>query len=71
MNAREAGGERVEPLLIGYEDAAQSLGVAKITIAKMVMAKAIPHVRIGRRTLFRPADLKAWVAERRVPEAVR
>ena len=52
--------------LISASQAAELLGVSETTIYRLTARREIPHVKIGRRNVFRPADLEKWVAERTV-----
>lgn len=52
------------PLLIGVEEAAQRLGVSTRTLHDWVLLKkAPPSARIGRRRYFKPADIDEWVEQ--------
>lgn len=54
---------RLEPLLIPAEQAAELLGISKATLWKHHASRLCPSpVRLGHRTLWRLAELKAWVA---------
>jgi excisionase family DNA binding protein len=49
-------------LLLGAEDVARLLSVAPRTVWKMDAAGKIPRpIRLGRRTLWRRAELEEWV----------
>lgn len=53
----------------GLWDAQQTadyLGVAYSTLRQMVCYRRIPFIKIGRRCLFDPMDVRAWIDERRV-----
>ena len=43
------------------------LGLAEVTIYKMVRERRIPHVRIGRRIVFTRDQIQEWLKEREVP----
>ena len=49
--------------LIDVSTAAHHLGIAKITVYKMVSAKKIPFTKIGRRVLFDPKIIENWIAD--------
>ena len=53
-----------EPLLTA-DDAAE-LWVPRCTVYELARNRRLPHVRVGRRTLFVRADLAAWVVANRV-----
>jgi excisionase family DNA binding protein len=58
--------------LLNVEEAAQRLGLSVSTVYKKSQACELPSVKMGSRTLFRPADLDAYTASRRrSPERVR
>ena len=54
-----------EPLL-NINKAASYLGLSRAWLYVLVDRRAIPHYRIGRRVLFRTADLDRFVDERAV-----
>ena len=51
----------VQPALYGVEQAAAFLSLSPHTIRKMADRGDLPKVKIGSRTLFHPADLRAFV----------
>jgi excisionase family DNA binding protein len=55
------------PSLLTTEQAARRLGLAKRTLENKRVSgiEPIPFVKIGRRVLYDPADLDAYVAARR------
>lgn len=58
--------------LVGVGVAAERLGLGQSTVRKLAGRCELPSVPIGRRLLFRPADLDAYAeARRRSPERVR
>jgi len=60
----------VRPLLIGIREAAQALGLSERTLWDLTKAGEIPHVRVGRRVLYDPNDLRAWVESlKKTPES--
>ena len=62
--------EDAQVALVGYDEAERITGVKKSTLASMVHRKQIPHHRFGPRLVkFSPADLIAWINERRVEVA--
>jgi len=52
--------------LLSVQETAESLRLAKITVYKMVSAKQIPFMKIGRRVLFDPSQLKEWLDDKTV-----
>ena len=54
-----------EPLLTADEVAAL-LRVPRSTVYELTRARRLPHVKVGRRTLFVRADLETWVVDSRV-----
>ena len=66
-----AGAAQNAGALLTVDEAAQRLGVSKYTLRGWVSQRRIPYVKIGRRTLFNPADLnnliKASTVEPRKP----
>ncbi len=43
----------------------QYLGVKRSTLYTMIERKEIPHYRIGRLARFRPAEIDAWLVQKR------
>jgi excisionase family DNA binding protein len=54
-----------EPLLTADEVAAL-LRVPRSTVYELTRTRRLPHVKVGRRTLFVRADLETWVVASRV-----
>ena len=54
-----------EPLNVNQ--AARFLGLKKGTVYNMISRKAIPYYKIGRRVLFRQAELEAWFKKMFIP----
>ena len=54
-----------EPLLTADEVAAL-LRVPRSTVYELTRTRRLPHVKIGRRTLFVRGDLDAWIVAQRV-----
>jgi excisionase family DNA binding protein len=44
--------------LLNIADAAQLLGISRHTLNGWVSKRKVPFVKLGRRTLFNPADLE-------------
>jgi excisionase family DNA binding protein len=59
------GGVRGTVLLLDVHATAGALGIGERTLARLTAAGEIPHVRIGRRVLYSPADLERWIQDRR------
>ncbi len=54
-----------EPLLTA-DDVASLLRVPRSTIYELTRSRRLPHVKVGRRTLFVRSDLDAWIVASRV-----
>lgn len=52
----------IPPMALSVAEAAESLGVSVRSLSTLVTINALPSLRIGRRRLFRPAELEAWLA---------
>lgn len=55
-----------QPWLLTFEEARSALRVSRRTLQKLVSTSALAVVRLGRRVLFRPEDLDAFLMECRV-----
>ncbi len=55
-----------EPALLDVEDVAETLGVDRRYVYRLVKRRQIRHVRIGRYLRFRACDVRAFVDERAV-----
>jgi len=65
------GGEEVNvEALIDAREAAKMLHISIETIRRHSRAGEIPHVRLGKRVLYRASTLNAWIAEQEL-ESVR
>jgi len=52
------------PIVFNAEQAAQGLGLSVSTLAKLRLSGSGPRFsKLGRRVVYRPEDLKAWVDE--------
>jgi len=58
---RPLGAER----LWDYADVAEYLRLAEVTVRKMVRRRELPVIRIGRRVLFDPSDIRSWLQTRK------
>lgn len=56
----------IAPLLLDAHDAAKALRIGERTLARLTAAGLIPVVRIGRRVLYDPRDLPAWIEGQKV-----
>jgi excisionase family DNA binding protein len=54
-----------EPLLTA-EEVAALLRVPRSTVYELMRTRRLPHIKVGRRTLFVRVDLDAWVVANRV-----
>ena len=54
-----------EPLLVSAREAARRLGISERLLWSLTNAGDIPHVRINRRVLYSPEDLRDWIARSR------
>lgn len=52
--------------LLSVSEAAEMLGLSKHTLNQWKSQGRIPFIKLGRRTLFDPDDLEAFIADRRV-----
>ena len=52
---------------LNIAQAAHFLGLKKGTLYNMISRKAIPYHKVGRRVLFREAELEAWFEATLVP----
>lgn len=52
---------RDDRLLIPATDAAALLGISRVTLYDMMRRRGLPSVKIGRRRLFSPKALEAYV----------
>lgn len=51
--------------LLGLKQTAVRLGIAESTVRKLVTLKALPAVKIGRRLLFQPEELRSFTQRNR------
>ncbi len=57
-----------EPLLLDIKGAARMLSSTAWTVRNLLWAKKIPFVKIGRRFLIDPADIRAFVAREKAEQ---
>jgi excisionase family DNA binding protein len=61
--------QSVQPILLSLKDAARALAVSDRSLWEWTKAGKVPHVRLGRRVLYSPDDLRRWVeGQRRGPD---
>jgi excisionase family DNA binding protein len=54
-----------EPLLLDLPAAARALSSTVWTVRGLLWRSEIPHIKVGRRFLIDPADLRAFIARRK------
>jgi excisionase family DNA binding protein len=64
FSARDKSAE--VPRLLTAQEVAELLRVPRSTIHELARARRIPFVKVGRRTLFVPEALRAWIAQESV-----
>ncbi|HHT9106701.1 MAG TPA: helix-turn-helix domain-containing protein [Candidatus Wujingus californicus] len=47
--------------LLNMDEASSFLGIKKSTLYQLVMRKQITHVKLGKLTRFKPADIQAYI----------
>ena len=62
---QQCGSDGAEPMLLNLRDAAQTLAVSARSLWEWTKAGRVPHVRLGRRLLYAPDDLRRWVQSQR------
>lgn len=69
-SASPAGRDDTEEQLLTYPQMSAVLGVPKNTLFFWVATHAIPHVRLGPRTVrFRAREIREWLSQRSVSAA--
>jgi excisionase family DNA binding protein len=58
----------VEPILVDIKGAARMLSSTTWTVRNLLWAKKIPFVKIGRRFLIDPADIRAFIAREKAAQ---
>ena len=53
----------IPPLLLSEREAAKLMAVSVRTLFSWREHEGLPHVKIGARVLYRPADLERWIGE--------
>lgn len=59
-----------EKLLVGRLEAARMLSIGERLLWDLTKAGEIPHVRLGRRVLYSPEDLRAYIDQQRSGRAL-
>ena len=54
--------------LLTIREAAEFLRTSPHGVYKLVERRRVPHIRVGRKLLFDPAALRAWISRLAVPE---
>jgi excisionase family DNA binding protein len=49
------------------QQAAEFLNISPFSLRGKVLRREVPFIKIGRRTLFDPEDLRAWVEDCKMP----
>jgi hypothetical protein len=57
--------------LINNGQAAELLGISPFSLRGKVLRREVPFIKIGRRTLFDPTDLRAFIDARKVQPRTR
>jgi excisionase family DNA binding protein len=52
--------------LLNNDQAAEILNISPFSLRGKVSRREIPFIKVGRRTLFDPADLRAYIEARKV-----
>jgi hypothetical protein len=53
----------IGPLLVGADKAAGLMSISPRKLWSLTKSGEVPHVRIGRRVMYRPESLRAWLAK--------
>ena len=57
--------------LLNNDEAADILNISPYSLRGKVSRREIPFIKVGRRTLFDPADLRAYIEARKVQPRTR
>jgi excisionase family DNA binding protein len=58
--------------LLSNDEAAKILGISPFSLRGKVYRREVPFIKIGRRTLFSPSDLQAYIeANKVIPRSQR
>ena len=55
----------IAPLLLSARDAAAAMSISERLLWTKTNSAEIPCVRIGKRVLYSPADLAAWIEQQK------
>jgi excisionase family DNA binding protein len=58
--------EPPRPRLLTAGEVAELLRIPKSTVYELTRTRRLPHLKVGRRTLFDPLVLDEWIASRNV-----
>lgn len=67
MTERSPATADVTPATLDYEQAAAYAGVGRSAIYEAWSSGELASLKVGKRRLFLPADLDAWLASKREP----
>lgn len=51
--------------LLSLDDVAQLLGISESGVYRLVRSGELPRVKVGKRTLFEPHEIRGFIASRR------
>jgi len=57
--------------LLSNQEAAEILGISPFSLRGKVLRREVPFIKIGRRTLFDPNDLAAFIDKNKVEPRVK
>jgi excisionase family DNA binding protein len=63
ISASDSARPQSEPILLTIPASAQVLSTTTWAIRELLWSKKIPHIKLGKRFLIDPADLRAFVAQ--------
>ena len=66
--SRETGNLPTSKLdrLIGVPELAERLGISPYTIYRWCHHQTIPYFRLGRKSLFDPVEVEAWLEQKKI-----
>jgi len=56
----------METDLLSQADLLEYLHISRTTLFKLIKKNEIPHMKLGRKLLFRKKDIDAWLESKRV-----
>ena len=62
---QQCNSDGTRSILLNLRDAAQALAISPRSLWEWTKAGRVPHVRLGRRLLYAPDDLRRWVQSQR------